>query len=286
MKTISREELKEKLDRKDNFKLVMTLGQTAFMMGHIAGSINISSLEQAQGLVFPEDEIVVYCHDENCPASKSAYQMLVSHGFANVRRYAGGIREWQEAGYPLETDVDMPLNRLETATLSQPVSEEDHLQGRIDSPVTLIVYGDYECPYTRRAMTHVQGLQRRLGDELCFAYRHFPAPKEIHPHAWIAAEAALAADAQGKFWQMHSHLFRHQKAMEREDMEGYAAELALDLALFKQDMLSHVHETRIKRDLNSGLASGVQGIPTLFISGVYYKGDMKLADLMQAMTNY
>ena len=151
--------------------------------------------------------------------------------------------------------------------------------------MTLVVYGDYECPYTRRAMIHVQGLQRRLGEDLCFVYRHFPAPEEIHPHAWIASEAALAANAQDKFWEMHRHLFRHQKALEIEDLEGYAAELALDVARIKQDMQAHIYETRIKRDLNSGLESGVQGIPTLFINGVRYEGDLKLVDIMDAIEN-
>jgi len=94
LKTINREELREKPDRKDNFKLVMTLGETAFKMGHIPGSINISTLEQAHGLVSLEDEIVVYCHDENCPASKVAYEMLVSHNFTSVPRFAGGIQAW------------------------------------------------------------------------------------------------------------------------------------------------------------------------------------------------
>jgi protein-disulfide isomerase/rhodanese-related sulfurtransferase len=284
LKTISGEELKEKLDRKDNFQLVMTLGEAAFRMARIPGSINISTMGQAEGLISPDDEIVVYCHDENCPASQAAYQMLVSHGFANVRRFAGGIRAWQEAGYPLESDLDHPSKELKTAALSLPINEEDHIQGRPDAPLVLIVYGDYECPYTRRAMTHVQGLQRRLGDDLCFAYRHFPAPEEIHPHAWIAAEAVLAANAQGKFWDMHWHLFRHQKDLKPEDLEGYALELSLDVARFKQDMSAHVHEPRIKRDQKSGFESGVQGIPTLFINNLYYAGPMRLADLLQAFT--
>ncbi len=134
-------------------------------------------------------------------------------------------------------------------------------------------------------MTHAPGLQRRLADDLCFAYRHFPAPEEIHPHAWIAAEAALAANAQDKFWEMHRHLFRHQKALEPEDLEGYAMALSLDVARFKQDMLTHVHEPRIKRDQKSGFESGVQGIPTLFINGLYYDGAMKLANLLLALTS-
>jgi rhodanese-related sulfurtransferase len=147
MKTISREELKEKLDRGDDFKLVMTLGEAAFRMGHIPGSININSMEKAQRLISPGDEIVVYCHDENCPASQAAYQMLVSHGFANVRRFAGGIRAWQEAGYPLKSDLDHPPKELKPAALSQPIGREDHFQGRLDAPLILVVYGDYECPY-------------------------------------------------------------------------------------------------------------------------------------------
>ena len=263
----------------------MTLDEQSFKMAHIPGSINISSMEQAEGVISPDDEIVVYCHDENCPASKAAYQMLVSHGITNVLRFAGGIRAWQEAGFPVERDPAFELDPVEATTLSQPITEEDHIDGRIDSLVTLVVYGDYECPYTRRTMTHVQGLQRRLGDDCCFVYRHFPAPEEIHPHAWIAAEAALAANAQGKFWQMHRHLFRHQRALEQEHLNGYAMELALDVALFKQDMRSHGHETRIKRDLASGLASGVQGIPTLFINAVRYDGDLKLAGIMNAIEN-
>lgn len=190
--------MKEKLDRKDNFKLVMTLGEGAFRMGHIPGSINIGSMGGAEGVISPDDEIVVYCHDENCPASKSAYQMLVDHGFAKVGRFAGGIRAWHEAGYPIDTDLDVPLNKFKTAALSQAIGEEDHVQGRVDAPVTLVVYGDYECPYTRRTM-------------------------------------------------------------------------------------AHVHQSRIERDLNSGLESGVQGIPTLFINGVRYDGDLKLADIMKAI---
>jgi len=284
MKTISREELKEKLDRGDDFKLVMTLGEAAFRISHIPGSININSMEKAQRLISLGDEIVVYCHDENCPASQAAYQMLVDRGFSNIRRFAGGIRAWQEAGYPLESDLDHPSKELKTAALSLPINEEDHVQGRLDIPLILVVYGDYECPYTRRAMTHVQGLQRRLGDNLCFVYRHFPAPAEIHPHAWIAAEAVLAANAQGKFWDMHWHLFRHQKALEPEDLQGYARELSLDIARFNQEMSTHIHEPRIKRDQKSGFESGVQGIPTLFVNGLHYPGPMRLADILQALT--
>ena len=105
MKLISREELKTKLDRDDNFKLVMTMGEWAFNMAHIPGSLNISSREQGQGLISPGDEIVVYCSNEACTASQAAYHFLVNNGFTNVRRYAGGVADWEEAGYPLDMGV-------------------------------------------------------------------------------------------------------------------------------------------------------------------------------------
>ncbi len=214
MNLISRADLKIKHDQGDDFKLVMTLNEQSFKMAHISGSFNITSMEQAQGLVSPNDEIVVYCHDENCPASKAAYQMLVSHGFTSVRRYAGGMRDWQDAGYPVEKDASLEQRTVETTLLSQTITSKDHIQGSAGAPITLVVYGDYECPYTRRTMIHVNALQRRLGDKLCFVYRHFPAPAEIHPHARMAAEAALAANAQDKFWEMHDHLFKHQRALQ------------------------------------------------------------------------
>ncbi len=106
MRTISREELKEKLDRGDDFKLVMTLGEFAFHMAHIPGSLNITSMEQTQGLLSQEDEIVVYCSNVDCIASQAAYRNLVNSGYQDVRRYAGGVSDWQEAGYPLEGDMD------------------------------------------------------------------------------------------------------------------------------------------------------------------------------------
>ena len=102
MKTITRDELKAKLDRDDDFKLVMTMGEWAYEMAHIPGSFNISSMEQGQDLISPEDEIVVYCSNEACMASQAAYHFLTSNGYTNVRRYAGGLDDWQEAGFELE----------------------------------------------------------------------------------------------------------------------------------------------------------------------------------------
>ena len=102
MNVISREELKAKIDQGDEFKLVMTMGEWAFKAAHIPGSLNISSEEQGQKLLSEEDEIVVYCSDVACMASQAAYRNLINKGFKNVRRYAGGLADWEEAGYTLE----------------------------------------------------------------------------------------------------------------------------------------------------------------------------------------
>ncbi len=105
MKLIDREELKEKLDRRDNFKLVMVLGDWGFRAKHIPGSLNIGAPEVATAELGPDDEIVVYCSGDSCPASKYAYQVLTDCEYKNVRRYAGGIADWEEAGYPLEGEM-------------------------------------------------------------------------------------------------------------------------------------------------------------------------------------
>jgi rhodanese-related sulfurtransferase len=105
MQTITLEELRAKMDRGDDFKLVMTLAEWAYQMSHIPGSININNMEQAQDLLDPEDDIVVHCSDTNCLASRAAYHYLTKNGFTNVRRFSGGLVEWQAAGLPLEGEA-------------------------------------------------------------------------------------------------------------------------------------------------------------------------------------
>lgn len=105
MKLISREELKEKLDRGDDFKLVMVLGEWAYRAKHIPGSLNVSAPDQARDLLHPDEEIVVYCSNRDCYASGVAYHLLTGAGFKNVRRYMGGVLDWEEAGYPLEGEM-------------------------------------------------------------------------------------------------------------------------------------------------------------------------------------
>src|SRR2546423_12240032 len=118
-----------------------------------------------------------------------------------------------------------------TARLTLPVSQRDHQQGPETAPVTLVEYGDYECPYCGEAHPIVKELQRRLGDRLRFVFRNFPLTN-AHPHAEHAAETAEAAGAQGKFWEMHDYLYEHQRALDDEHLETYAGTLGLDVERF------------------------------------------------------
>ena len=130
--------------------------------------------------------------------------------------------------------------------------------------MTLVEYGDYDCPYTVRAHAVVNGLRKRLGDRMNFIFRAFPLT-EIHEHAQAAAEAAEAAYAQGLFWEMHDRLFEAHRKLEAEDLERYVEEVGLDAMRFDRQMLAHAHAARVREQLESGLASGVQGTPTFFI---------------------
>ena len=168
------------------------------------------------------------------------------------------------------------------ATLAVPVGERDHRQGPDDAPITLVEYGDYECPYCGSADPFVRALRRRLGDRLRIVFRNFPRV-EIHPHAQHAAEAAEAAAAQGKFWEMHDHLFAHQQALEDADLLRYAGELGLDVARFARDLSEHRYTARVQEDVRSGLASGVSRTPTFFIDGVRQGGSFDVPAPMDAI---
>ena len=147
----------------------------------------------------------------------------------------------------------------------------EHVNGPDDAPVTLIVYGDYECPDTRVAHVALQRVRPRLGDTLRYVYRHFPL-RTIHPHAQHAAEAAELADAEGKFWEMHVQLFKHQHELEDADLVRYATELGIDETRARNVLRTHAYAGRVEADVRSGLALGVHGTPTMFINGVRYTG--------------
>jgi protein-disulfide isomerase len=165
----------------------------------------------------------------------------------------------------------------------EPLDEAvDHVRGPRGGGL-ILVYGDYECPYTRRAYREIERVEARLPDGVRFAFRHFPLT-EIHPHALAASRAAEAAAGQGRFWEMHDMLFHRQKALEDDDLRRYAEELELDLARFDRDRGGEAALERVERDFRSGLESGqVLGTPTLFIDGVVHEGAFDADTLLAAL---
>jgi protein-disulfide isomerase len=157
------------------------------------------------------------------------------------------------------------------SALNPPVSERDHSAGPGDAPVTLVEYGDYECPYCGMAHPIVQSIQRKLGDQLRFVFRNFPL-REAHPHAQHAAEAAESAGAQGKFWEMHDIIFEHQDALEDLDLIRYAEKIGIDPDRVADDLANKTYVKRVREDFRSGVRSGVNGTPTFFINGERYNG--------------
>lgn len=173
--------------------------------------------------------------------------------------------------------------KTEIVKLTSPVSySRDHIQGPTSAAVTLIEYGDYECPYCGQAYPIIKEVQKHLGNELRFVFRNFPLT-EIHPHAQHAAEAAEAAAEQNKFWEMHDYIYEHQQALDDENLEKYAAKLGLDLAKFKDDMSTHTYAGRIRDDFLSGIHSGVNGTPTFYIDGIRYNDSWDLETLLNTL---
>ena len=168
------------------------------------------------------------------------------------------------------------------STLTQPVLAHDHAEGPIDAPLTLVEYGDYQCPYCGAAYPVVKRLQKTLGKKLRFVFRNFPLT-QIHPYALIAAEAAEAAALQGKFWEMHDLLFEEQNLLKHEIITLWAKRIALDLGQFENDIKQDVVEKRIKEDRQSGIRSGVNGTPTFFINGTRYDGSHDYNSLLAAL---
>jgi protein-disulfide isomerase len=155
--------------------------------------------------------------------------------------------------------------------LTPQVTERDQIAGPDDAPVTLVEYGDYECPYCGMAHPIVKAAQRTLGRQLRFVFRNFPLG-QIHPHARLAAQAAEAAAEQERFWEMHDMIFEHQDALAAEDLVGYAKSLGLDALQVARDLEAGTYEKRVSDDFRSGVRSGVNGTPTFFVNGDRYDG--------------
>jgi len=163
------------------------------------------------------------------------------------------------------------------------VSASDHSVGAADAAVTLVEYGDFECPFCGRSYPAVKALRRHFGDQLRFVFRHFPRPE--HPHAREAAEAAEAAAAQGEahFWQIHDWMFEHQQTLETADLLRYATEAGMDVARFQTELQQHRYRERVHIDIQSGVQSGAHGTPTFFVDGIKHEGPDTYDDLLQAI---
>lgn len=174
---------------------------------------------------------------------------------------------------------------LDLSKLLLPIEPDDHVQGVPDAPYTLVEYGDYECPDCGRLFVTLRHLHSELGDKLRFAFRHYPL-SGIHRHALQAAEAAEAASAQGRFWEMHDVLFRNQNALEKKDLQRYALQLALDVKRFDKELKDRIYENRVWEDFRRGVANGVYGTPGLFINGVRHNGALDRDSLLARLKGF
>ena len=168
--------------------------------------------------------------------------------------------------------------------LAVPVNPADHRLGASHAPVTLVEYGDFECPNCKQAAPAVKLLLARFAGRVGFVWRHFPL-EEVHPHALQAALAAEVAAGQGKFWPMHDLLFDNQKHLKPPHLRGYAQQLELDLRRYDADMADTVYLQRVREDIEGGTASGVRSTPSFFLNGVIQDvsfGLQHLADHIEA----
>lgn len=172
--------------------------------------------------------------------------------------------------------------RRQRSTLTPPVGQLDHTAGPDGASLTLVEYGDYQCPYCREAYPIVREVRRQLGEQLRFVFRNFPLA-EIHPNAQHAAETAEAAAAQGKFWPMHDRLFERQFALDDANLLEYAADLGLDAGRVGAELAAGTHRARVRDDFMSGVRSGVNGTPTFFVNGGRHDGGYDLASLLAAL---
>jgi Na+/H+ antiporter NhaA len=176
-----------------------------------------------------------------------------------------------------ETSASLPRK------LSLPVDpSRDHIRGPVDAPMTLVEYGDFECPFCGKTTGAIRELRKELGDDLRYVFRHLPLV-DVHPHAELAAEASEAAASQGRFWEMHDLLYEHQGALDIEDLIAYAGQLDLDVERFVDDVQRGRNSARVREDAASADASGASGTPTFFIGGWRHVGPYDAVSLAAAL---
>jgi len=166
--------------------------------------------------------------------------------------------------------------------LSVVVGKSDLTLGPEDAPVTVVEYGDYQCPYCADMHPMLKAIAKSMGTQMRFVFRHMPLI-EMHPYAQHAAEAAEAAGAQGKFWEMHDAIFQQQSELGSDLLHQLALKLKLDIEQFSSDLEARRFRPRVKRDFMGGMRSGVAATPTLFINGKRYEGPLSQASLLSAI---
>ena len=175
------------------------------------------------------------------------------------------------------------MDAEETITLKTAINERDHVDGGANAPVTLLKYGNFECVDCGFAYPILKHIRKELGPDLRFVFRNFPSTR-TNPHALRAAEAAEAAAAQSRFWEMHDQLFEHQNALEDSHLKHYAGLAHLDVPRFEHDMQQHTFLSQIEADYQSSLFDEhITGTPTLYINGLMYTGNINLESLIQAI---
>lgn len=177
------------------------------------------------------------------------------------------------------------MSQVAVITLKNEITDRDHVAGSASAPVTLLEYGNFECIDCGRIFPILKQVRTILGDNLRFAYRNFPTTR-THPNAMRAAEAAEAAAAQGKFWEMHDELFSHQTALEDIHLVRYAQRINLDIDRFSRDLSEHTFLKQIESDYErSVLDDHITGTPTLYINSVRYTGNTDVESMVQAIMN-
>jgi 2-hydroxychromene-2-carboxylate isomerase len=237
--------------------------------GHVAGGAALSGIGFTVSLL-----ITGLAFDDAVLQDQARVGVLLSAVLATALGWAlfGAGRRFRGEG-----DADLPR------VLDRPVKPGvDHIRGPEDAPLTLVEYADFECPFCARATGVSRELRDRFGSDVRYAFRHLPLP-DVHPHAELAARAAVAADHQGRFWDMHDTLFEHQDQLELEDLVGYAAELGLDAERFVRDLDHPETLARIRSDVASAEASGARGTPTFFVNGRRHVGPHDAASLAQGL---
>ncbi|MEN3356002.1 MAG: hypothetical protein V7640_4160 [Betaproteobacteria bacterium] len=174
------------------------------------------------------------------------------------------------------------MNAQHVVDLTEPVSTADHAIGPPRAAVTIVEYGDFECPNCKQAAPAVKLMLERFSGRIRFVYRHFPL-EEVHPHALLAAEAAEGAAGQGRFWQMHDLLFENQQHLKRQQLLSYAERLELDMARYTAEIDDHVYLQRVREHIASGDASGVRATPTFFMDGKIQDVSFGLSTLERAI---